>query len=95
MYLTLVRAREQYEATRSSRALASYWQGNLENALNSLVALAILHTVVCGRTASSIFANSAIIYPLGDPSISEERLLFPQYACDDKPCENLGREEHG
>jgi len=63
---------------------SSYWQGNLENALNSLAALAILHTVVCGRTASSIFANIAIMYPLGDPSVSEERLLFPQYACDDK-----------
>lgn len=52
-------------------------QGNLQNALISLAALAILNASVCHNLSTCIFLNIGIDYPPNAIDISEERLLFP------------------
>lgn len=51
-------------------------EGNLENALKSVSALAILRLMICGDINTRIFVNIGIIYPESDPSISIQNLLF-------------------
>ena len=51
--------------------------GNLENALKSVAALAIIRLMICGDINTRIFVNIGIIYPESDPSISIQNRLFP------------------
>lgn len=55
----------------------NYSQGNLENSLTSVAALAILNQSVNHHPTIGLFANIGISYPSDAIDVSSHRLLFP------------------
>ena len=56
-----------------------YREGNLENALNAVAALAILGKMISHSSfvSTNLFANLGIVYPMNAIDVSKDRLLFP------------------
>ena len=59
--------------------ISDYKEGNLENALNAVAALAILGVMIATRNfpSTKLFANLGIAYPPNAIDVSNDRLLFP------------------